>query len=150
MKAKMPNMSQSLKIERTFQLASSPEEVWRSLVNPSLLRQYHHSCSVAHLSPGESGDDLQYTAVFRPGDILEYVEHSSVKFSTFDSRAGLPDAPQNYLHITYQLAPLGAGVELTVIIENFMIDEHRFEHSKQGWENVVAPRLRNVFTTQDN
>lgn len=132
-------MSKGLKIERVFRLPSPAGEVWSSLVSPELIQSYLHNRELASSLP--SVGSVERCPAFKSGGILEYVEGRKVKFSTFDPRAGLKDQPQNYLHISYELAPCGEGTELRVLIENFMEDDRRYEHSAAGWQQTVEPAL---------
>jgi len=143
-------MSHSLKIERVFRLPASPSSVWQSLVSPALVSQYHYNKELADTAEKQHecpAANLQECPTFLPGGILEYEEGRRVKFSTFDPKAGLSDLPQNYLHISYCLTPNADGVELSVLIENFMENESRFQHSKAGWESTVAPQLTQTLQT---
>ncbi len=143
-------MSHSLKIERVFRLPASPSSVWQSLVSPALVSQYHYNRELAGTTEKQHecpAANLQDCPAFLPGGILEYEEGRKVKFSTFDPKAGLGDLAQNYLHISYGLTPLADGVELSVLIENFMENESRYQHSKAGWENMVTPQLTQTLQT---
>lgn len=140
-------MSKILKIERVLRLPAPPSKVWTSLVCPALENHYQYNCEVAATStPDAAPSSLEQCPTFKPGDILEYEKGRSVKFSTFDPKAGVANHPQNYLHISYKLTAINEGTELQVTIENLMEEADRYQHSQAGWANVVAPRLEKMLT----
>ncbi len=135
-------MTKGLKIEKMFRLPLAPSAVWKSLVNPSLIQAYNCNCELAASLP--SLKSIEQCPGFCSGGILELEEGRRVKFSTFDPAAGLKDQPQNYLHITYLLTPIANGTELSVVIENYMEEEQRYEYSSAGWNQTVLPALQNL------
>ncbi len=59
--------------------------------------------------------------------------------------SGLPDMPESYQKVTYALAPVADGTELTVTQENIKTEAAK-NHSEENWKLVLA-NLKKLLET---
>jgi len=65
------------------------------------------------------------------------IEPEKLLVSTFwSSLAGLPDAPENYKTVRYELTDEGGGTKLTIAQDNNASQEEA-THSEQNWNTVL-------------
>jgi uncharacterized protein YndB with AHSA1/START domain len=114
--------------------------VWDALTKPELIKQYLFGTDVT--TDWKVGSPITYKGEWKgkpyedKGKILE-VEPGKRLVSTFwSSQAGLPDTPENYNTIRYELSPAGDGTRLTITQDN-NADEEAASHSEQNWRTVL-------------
>ena len=88
------------------------------------------------------GSPITYTGVWEgkpyedKGEILE-IEPERLLVSTFWSYlAGLPDIPENYKTVHYELSPENGRTKLTITQDN-NADQAEADHSAQNWSTVM-------------
>jgi uncharacterized protein YndB with AHSA1/START domain len=115
-------------------------KVWDALTNPALIKQYLFRTQVT--SDWKVGSSITYQGVWEgkpyedKGRILQ-IEPEKHMVSTFWSAlAGLPDVPENYKTIRYELSPAGAGTRLTLTQDNNASQEEA-DHSTKNWQMVL-------------
>jgi len=75
------------------------------------------------------------------GKVLQ-VEPGKLLVSTFwSSLSGLPDVPENYQTVRYELSTEGSGTRLTVTQDNNATQEDA-NHSAQNWSTVLEGMKR--------
>lgn len=130
-----------MKIEQSIRIDASPTQLWEVLTNPDYTEQYMYNCRVN--TDWELGSEITWKGNFRgynafqKGEVVEYEPMSHLKYTTFDPNYGLPDEPENYIHVGYHVHKSGDGSLLTVDNETFDGDKKRLAHIKQGWETVL-------------
>ncbi|HEX5688884.1 MAG TPA: SRPBCC domain-containing protein, partial [Roseiflexaceae bacterium] len=70
------------------------------------------------------------------GKIVEIEPEKRLVSTFWSSMAGLPDAPENYKLVSYELAPEGKSTKLTVIQDN-NASQDEADHSKENWQAVL-------------
>jgi uncharacterized protein YndB with AHSA1/START domain len=115
-------------------------KVWDALTDPALIQQYLFGTRVT--SDWKVGSPITYQGVWEgkpyedKGRILQ-VEPEKLLVSTFWSAlAGLPDVPENYKTVRYELSPMGNSTKLTLIQDNNASQEEA-DHSTQNWRIVL-------------
>ena len=115
-------------------------KVWDALTKPELIKQYLFGTEVT--SDWRVGSPITYRGEWQgkpyedKGKVLE-IEPGKRLVSTFwSSLGGLPDAPENYNTVSYELAPAGDGTRLTVTQDNNPSREAA-DHSAQNWRTVL-------------
>jgi len=140
------NIPKYMIIKREVAFNAPMETVWDLLTNPAMTRQYMFGCEV--LSEWTVGSPIIWQGktaegkdiIYVKGVITEIQPGEKVSFTMFDPNMGIADIPENYVTLTYQLAALENGTQLTLIqgdykgVENA---EKRFEESEKGWEMVI-------------
>ena len=115
-------------------------KVWEALTNPEIIRLYLFGTEVT--TDWQVGSPITYRGVWEgkdyedKGEVLQ-VEPEKLLVSTFwSSFSGLPDAPENYKTVRYELAPEGSGTRLVVSQDN-NVSQEEADHSVQNWKTVL-------------
>lgn len=115
-------------------------KVWDALTKPELIKQYLFGTEVE--TDWQVGSPITYRGVWEgkpyedKGEILQ-IEPEKLLVSTFwSSLAGLPDAPENYKTVYYELSQKNGGTKLTITQDN-NADQGEADHSAQNWNTVL-------------
>ena len=114
--------------------------VWEALTQPDLIKQYLFGTQVT--TDWRVGSPIVYEGTWEgktyrdKGKVLQ-VEPGKLLVSTFwSSLAGLPDVPENYQTVRYELSTEGGGTRLTVMQDNNATQEDA-NHSAQNWSMIL-------------
>ena len=114
--------------------------VWDALTDPDLIRQYLFGTKVT--TDWRVGSPITYQGTWEgkaykdKGKVLQ-VEPGKLLVSTFwSSLSGLPDVPESYKTVRYELSPEGGGTRLTITQDNNAAPEEA-SHSEQNWTMVL-------------
>ena len=115
-------------------------KVWQALVNPDIIKQYLFDTDV--ISDWKVGSPITYRGEWQgkpfedKGKILK-VEPEKLLMSThWSPLSGVPDIPENYHTVTYNLLDKGDSTEVTITQDNNASEEEK-EHSEQNWKAVL-------------
>ena len=115
-------------------------KVWEALIQPDLIKQYLFGTEVT--TDWKVGSPITYKGIWKgkpyedKGKILQ-VEPGKLLVSTFWSAlSGLPDIPENYNTIRYELSAEDGGTRLSIIQDNNATQEDA-DHSAQNWQIVL-------------
>jgi uncharacterized protein YndB with AHSA1/START domain len=121
--------------------------VWNALTQPQLIQQYLFGTEVT--TDWQVGSPITYKGMWegRPyedkGKVLQF-EPGRLLVSTFwSSFSGLPDLPENYKTVRYELTPTDSGTRLTITQDNNDTQEEA-SHSEQNW-NMVLDGLKKLL-----
>jgi len=124
----------------SIEINAPTSRVWEALTKPDLIKQYMFGTQVA--TDWQVGSPITYSGMWEgkayhdKGKVLE-VEPQKRLVSTFwSSMAGLPDLPENYQTVSYELAPISTGTRLTLVQDNNNTAEEA-GHSEQNWKMVL-------------
>ena len=116
-------------------------KVWEALTKPDLIKQYLFGTEVN--TDWQVGSPITYKGEWEgkayedKGEILQ-IEPEKLLVSTFwSSLAGLPDVPENYKTVHYELSPENGGTKLTIIQDN-NATQAEADHSEQNWNTVLG------------
>ena len=119
---------------------TSTSKVWDALTKPELIKQYMFGTEV--ITDWQVGSPITYKGIWDgkayedKGKVLQ-IEIEKLLVSTFwSSLAGLPDIPENYKTVRYELVPEDNGTRLTITQDNNDSQEEA-AHSKQNWKMVL-------------
>ena len=115
-------------------------KVWDALTNPNLIKQYllgtQVTCDWQVGSPIIYKGEWQGKSYQDKGEILQ-VEPEKLLVSTFwSSLSGLPDIPENYKTVRYEISAEGNGIKLTLTQDNNATKEDA-NHSDEFWNKVL-------------
>ena len=112
-------MSTELNIVNTIAIHAPAATIWDALTNPEITQAYMFGCET--VSEWEIGSDLlwkgQYQGmdmIFVKGKIIQLVPNQLLVYTVFDPNSTIPDIPENYLTVTYQLQQKEGFTQLTV------------------------------------
>jgi uncharacterized protein YndB with AHSA1/START domain len=117
-----------------------PTRVWDALTQPDLIKQYLFGTQVT--TDWRVGSPIVYEGIwegkaYKDKGVILQVEPEKLLISTFWSAlSGLPDIPENYQTVRYELAADGGGTRLTIVQDNNASPEDA-NHSAQNWSMVL-------------
>jgi len=140
-------MSNEFPAKSTTVVNAPPSEVWAALTDPSLIKQYLFGTQVT--SDWKVGSPITYKGEWEgksyedKGEILQIEPNKLLVSSFWSSLTGLPDVPENYKTVRYELSPEGSGTKLTITQDNNSTQEEA-DHSTQNW-NTVLDKLKELL-----
>jgi len=133
-------MNQTFIAKATTTINAPALKVWDALTKPELIKQYLFGTEVT--TDWQVGSPISYQGIWEgkayedKGKVLQ-VEPGKLLISTYwSSLAGLPDVPENYKTVRYELLAEGGGTRLTIIQDNNATQEEA-SHSEQNWKMVL-------------
>jgi len=133
-------MNQTFVAQTTIIINAPTSRVWDALTKPDLIKQYLYGTEVT--TDWRVGSPITYQGTWEgkaykdKGKVLQ-VEPGKLLVSTFwSSLSGLPDVPENYQTVRYELSAEGSGTRLTIIQDNNATQEEA-NHSAQNWKFVL-------------
>jgi len=140
-------MTDKLIAQATTTINTPASKVWDALTNPGLIKQYLYGTEVT--SDWKIGSPITYKGEWEgksyedKGEILQ-IEPNKLLVSTFwSSLAGLPDLPENYKTVRYELSPENGVTRITITQDNNASQEEA-DHSTQNW-NTVLGKLKELL-----
>lgn len=118
-----------------------PAAVWRTLTDPTLVRQYMAGAELTTTweigSPISWDGEWQGKAFRDTGTVLEVDEPRLLKVTHYSPLSGRPDTPENHHVVTYELSPDGPdGTRVSVRQENNEGPEMVAESSRM-WQMML-------------
>ena len=133
-------MNNTFVAKATITINAPAARVWDALTQPELIKRYLFGTQVT--TDWQAGSPIVYEGTWEgkayqdKGKVLQ-VEPGKLLVSTFwSSLAGLPDVPENYQTVRYELSTEGSGTRLTVMQDNNATQEDA-NHSAQNWSMVL-------------
>ncbi len=134
-------MKTNLIARASIRIHAPGEKVWDALVNPAAIRQYMFGTTV--VSDWREGSPIVWKGEWQgkpyadKGVILQLKPGRVLQYSHFSPLAGLPDTPENYHHVTVELAAEGNQTLVSLAQDNNDSEEEQ-AHSQQNWEMMLA------------
>jgi len=140
-------MNNTFVAKATITINAPAARVWDALTQPELIKRYLFGTQVT--TDWQVGSPIVYEGTWEgkayrdKGKVLQ-VEPGKLLVSTFwSSLAGLPDVPENYQTVRYELSTEGSGTRLTVRQDNNATQEDA-NHSTQNW-NMVLDGIKSLL-----
>lgn len=115
------------------------EKVWEALTTREIVKKYFFDSNQE--TDWKVGSPIRWTGDYEgkqyedKGTVLEFVPNKRLAFSYLSNWTGLEDKPENYLKVTYEVAAVEGGTELTITQTNY--DEEKAKHSTENWGTVI-------------
>jgi len=115
-------------------------KVWDALTKPELIKQYLFGTDV--ISDWKVGSPIVYRGEWQgkpfedKGKILEMERERSLVSTHWSPLSGVPDIPENYHTVAYQLSESDGRTEVTITQDNNANEEEK-QHSEQNWRQVL-------------
>jgi uncharacterized protein YndB with AHSA1/START domain len=140
-------MNNTFVAKATTTINAPASRVWDALTKPDLIKQYLFGTKVT--TDWRVGSSITHEGIWEgkaykdKGKVLQ-VEPRKLLVSTFwSSLSGLPDVPENYQTVRYELAAENGGTRLTITQDNNATQEDA-NHSAQNW-NMVLEGMKKVI-----
>lgn len=143
-------MSENRTAKTSIILHAPAAKVWEALTRPELIKQYLFGTEVT--TNWQAGSPITYRGVWEgkpyedKGQILEIVPEKRLVSTYWSAFSGLPDQPENYQMVSYELTPVEGGTRLTITQDN-NASEDDVEHAEGNW-NMVLEGLKKVVETE--
>jgi uncharacterized protein YndB with AHSA1/START domain len=125
-------------------IASPITKVWEALTTPELIKQVLRSGDgLDEGKPDRSPGPVPGQTLRGSGEILAIDPPRLLMHSHWSPVSRLPDAPENYQRVSWELAEHGEATELTVREVN-LPSEEAMETSQRSWL-VVLENLKSVL-----
>ncbi len=151
--------TKKLIVKNTIKIDASPVVVWDALTNPEQTKKYMFGCET--VSDWKIGSPLLWKGsyqgkemVFVKGNIVDIKPGKFLAYTTIDPNSTtIEDIPQNYVTVTYTLAPENGSTLLTVTQGDFATvadGEKRYQetfNNGDGWNPILVEIKKLVETT---
>jgi uncharacterized protein YndB with AHSA1/START domain len=134
-------MNETFIAKATITVQAPASKVWEALTRPDLIKQYLFGTQVT--TDWQVGSPISYKGVWQgkayedKGRVLQN-EPEKLLVSTFwSSLSGLPDIPENYQTVRYELSAEDDKTRLTIIQDNNDTQEAA-DHSSENWRMVLG------------
>jgi uncharacterized protein YndB with AHSA1/START domain len=115
-------------------------KVWNAITEPELIKQYMFGTDV--ISDWKVGSPIVYRGEWQgkpfedKGRILEMEREKSLVSTHWSPMSGVPDSPENYHTVSYNLIEKDGKTEVTITQDNNASEEEK-SHSEQNWNQVL-------------
>ena len=115
-------------------------KVWDALIKPDLIKEYLFGTKVT--TDWKEGSPITYKGEWEgkayedKGEILKFDPEKSLVSTHWSPLSGVPDIPENYHTVTYQLSEKNGKTEITILQDNNATEEEK-AHSEQNWRTVL-------------
>ena len=117
-------------------ISASPRQVWDALVDPAKIEKYFFGSKVE--SDWRPGSPITWRGEYDgrsyedKGSIVEVWPGRRLHVTHYSPLTGVPDEPQNYHQIVYELQRSGESTHVTLTQDNNASAEEA-SHSAQNW-----------------
>ncbi len=139
---------EKLFITNKIAIKADRARVWKTLTDPTLSKEYMFGCEA--ISTWRLGDPLTWEMIYggKPfiavkGYVVSISPMKHLSYTVFDPHSSIPDLPQNYLTVTYDLIEVDDEVTLIVTQGDFNLVEdgvRRYTEAfngGEGWNPIL-------------
>jgi len=115
-------------------------KVWEALTNPELIKRYMFGTDV--ITDWQVGSPITYRGEWEgkpfedKGKVLEVKREKSLITTHWSPLSGVPDTPENYHTVAYQLSEKNGGTQVTITQDKNASEEEK-EHSEKNWSMML-------------
>lgn len=128
-------------IKKEISLNAPLAKVWEALVKPEIIKEYFYGTHV--ISEWRTGSSIRFTGTWEgkpyedKGTILVLEPEKCFSYNYWSNFTGIPDLPENYAIIRFELQQLDAGVTKLQVTQENSPTPGMEENSAQGWADVL-------------
>jgi uncharacterized protein YndB with AHSA1/START domain len=133
-------MTKTFTAKSTILISAPAAAVWDALTNPAIIKQYLFGTEV--VTDWKVGHPILYRGSWEgtpyedKGTILKLEPETTLLCSYWSSFSGLPDSPENYQNVAYELERVDGKTRLTISQDNIPSEEGK-NQSEQNWSMVL-------------
>src|SRR5688572_28991914 len=126
----------NLTAKASVDIQAPASEVWKALTTPDMIKKYLFGTNTK--TDWNPGSPISFTGEWEgqtyedKGKILTNEKEKKLSYTYWSSFSSLPDLPENYAVVTFELRPQGNKTRLTVTQDHCTSEESR-QHSEQNW-----------------
>lgn len=119
---------------------ASVDNVWKALTDPDIIRQYLFGTDTK--AEWKKGGSITYTGVWEgksyedKGTVVEIIPGKLLHTTFYSPNSGLPDLPENYANVIYEITP-EKDVTLLTISQDNLNDEESRQKAVSNWDHVL-------------
>lgn len=127
-------------LRKTIHISAPTSEVWKALTKPDLIKEWLFGTKV--ISEWKVGTSILFTGNWQgtdyadKGTILKFDIEKVFQYNYWSGFSGLPDSPENYSVITFELSWNADATLLTLTQSNFPT-EAMYEHTAKNWDATL-------------
>jgi uncharacterized protein YndB with AHSA1/START domain len=140
-------MTQSYIAKVEVDVNATPSDVWRALTEPELIAKYFFGSQVQ--TDWQPGSPIVWKGEYQgkeyedKGEVVEVQPNRLLRVTHFSPMAGLPDEPENYHTLTYELVERDDGTHVTLSQDNNG-SENEAQRNSANWETVLKGLRKTV------
>jgi uncharacterized protein YndB with AHSA1/START domain len=133
-------MNDKFTAEASTTIHAPASKVWDALTKPELIKQYLFGADV--ISDWKVGSPITYKGEWQgksfedKGKIIEFEPEKRLRSTHWSPLSGVPDSPENYHTVTYELSEKDGSTDVAIIQDNNANEKERAE-SEQNWRTVL-------------
>jgi uncharacterized protein YndB with AHSA1/START domain len=126
---------------------ASVERVWQALTDPDIVEKYFFGARVkTDWKPGSSitwSGEYNGKAYEDKGSVIDVQEPHLLRITHFSPMTGLPDKPENYHTLTYEMRSTNSGTDVKLSQDNNSSQEEA-SRAEANWNSMLAGLKRTV------
>jgi uncharacterized protein YndB with AHSA1/START domain len=136
----MGTVKKDLTLKKMIDIFAPVSTVWDALTKPDLIKLWLYGTNT--ISDWKVGSPIIFTGTWQgkeykdKGTILDFNAEKILKYSYWSGFSGMPDSPENYSIITFELTPKENFTLLTLTQSDFA-NETMYEHSDTNWSSTL-------------
>lgn len=133
---------------KTVQIDAPAAEVWQALTQPEIMQKWMSETELQIITNWQVGNPMTIHGKLHgvrfenKGTVLQFEPQQALAYSHLSSASRLPDQPESYTALEFQLAPQNDGTSLTFTARNFPT-EVIYQHFAFYW-NVTLEILKKL------
>lgn len=133
-------MNNKFTTKATNTINAPASKVWDALTKPELIKQYLFGTEVT--TDWKVGSPITYKGAWEgkafedKGKVLKFDPEKSLISTHWSPLSGVPDTPENYHTVTYELTEKNGRTEVTITQDNNATQKEA-DHSTQNWKTVL-------------
>lgn len=134
------DMDKTLTATAAVTIQAPKSKVWEALTTPRLLKQILFGADV--ITDWKVGSSIIYKGEWQgkpyddKGRILKFDLEKLLVTTHWSPLSGVPDVPENYHTVSYELSGRDAGTKVTVTQDNNATEDEKM-HSEQNWKMML-------------
>ncbi len=133
-------MEKKLVARASITVKASSARVWAALITPALIKKYFFGSDI--VTDWRVGSPILYRGEWQrrayddKGRILKFEPEKLLATTHWSPLSGVPDTPENYHTVTYEIVPQGEATKVLLTQDNNASEEEK-SHSEQNWKAVL-------------
>ncbi|OMC48350.1 SRPBCC family protein [Mycobacterium sp. IS-1264] len=123
------------------------QRVWQALTDPEIVEKYFFGTHVeTDWKPGSPitwSGEYDGTAYQDKGSVIDVQEPHLLRVTHFSPMTGLPDKPENYHTLTYELTPTNSGTRVKLSQDNNASADEA-NRAEANWNSMLSGLKKTV------